>query len=178
LYESLEWVRDDVFLAYNKVFRHPDDGLLSRPTQPAKALRYNEAFVPPRRQHLQEFTMAIPHAASGQVIDIQPLAGQLQETRTVALFKSDELEVMRLILPAGKTVPPHHVKGELTVQCLEGEVAFTAATAPSMKAGQLLWLEGGVEYSVTAVQRCLAAGDAAFARLEPSRQLAHPHAHE
>ncbi|WP_431095257.1 cupin domain-containing protein [Polaromonas aquatica] len=97
--------------------------------------------------------MAIPHAAAGQVIDIQPLAGQLQETRTVALFKSSGLEVMRLILPAGKTVPPHHVKGELTVQCLDGEVAFTAGgRTQAMKAGQLLWLEGGVEYSVTALR--------------------------
>jgi len=97
--------------------------------------------------------MAIPHAASGQVIDIQPLAGQLLDARTVALFKSDELEVMRLILPAGKTIPPHHVSGELTVQCLEGEVAFTVQgrTQP-VKAGQLLWLEGGVEYSVTALR--------------------------
>jgi quercetin dioxygenase-like cupin family protein len=75
--------------------------------------------------------MAIPHAASGQLIDVQPLAGKLSEGRTVALFKSEELEVMRLIVPAGKTVPSHQVKGEITVQCLEGEVAFTAAARPS-----------------------------------------------
>ena len=46
--------------------------------------------------------MAIPHAASGQLINVQPLAGKLSEARTVALFKSEELEVMRLIVPAGK----------------------------------------------------------------------------
>ena len=97
--------------------------------------------------------MAIPHAASGQLIDVQPLAGKLCEGRTVALFKSEELEVMRLIVPAGKTVPSHQVKGEITVQCLEGEVAFTAngQTQP-MKAGQLLWLAGGVPHGLTAVQ--------------------------
>ena len=97
--------------------------------------------------------MAIPHAASGQVIDIQPLAGQLLDARTVALFKSDELEVMRLIVPAGKTVPSHQVKGEITVQCLEGEVAFTAGgQTQTMKAGQLLWLAGGVPHGLTAVR--------------------------
>ena len=33
--------------------------------------------------------MAIPHAASGQLINVQPLAGKLSEARTVALFKSE-----------------------------------------------------------------------------------------
>ncbi|MEO8389536.1 MAG: cupin domain-containing protein [Polaromonas sp.] len=97
--------------------------------------------------------MAIPHAASGQLIDVQPLAGKLLEARTVALFKSEELEVMRLIVPAGKSAPSHRVKGEITVQCLEGEVAFTAeGQTQRMKAGQLLWLAGGVEHGLTAVQ--------------------------
>jgi quercetin dioxygenase-like cupin family protein len=97
--------------------------------------------------------MAIPHAASGQLINVQPLAGKLTEARTVALFKSNELEVMRLIVPAGKTVPSHQVKGEITVQCLEGEVAFTAGgQTQTMRAGQLLWLAGGVPHGLTAVQ--------------------------
>jgi quercetin dioxygenase-like cupin family protein len=97
--------------------------------------------------------MAIPHAASGQLINIQPLEDKLPEARTVALFKSDELEVMRLIVPAGKTVPSHQVKGEITVQCLEGEVAFTAGGQTQvMKAGQLLWLAGGVPHGLTAVR--------------------------
>jgi len=97
--------------------------------------------------------MAIPHAASGQLINVQPLEGKLAEARTVALFKSDELEVMRLIVPAGKTVPSHQVKGEITVQCLEGEVAFTAGgQTQTMKAGQLLWLAGGVPHGLTAVR--------------------------
>jgi len=97
--------------------------------------------------------MAIPHAASGQLINVQPLAEKLSEARTVALFKSDELEVMRLIVPAGKTVPSHQVKGEITVQCLEGEVAFTAdGQTQAMKAGQLLWLAGGVPHGLTAVR--------------------------
>ena len=39
------------------------------------------------------------------------------------------------------------------MQCLEGEVAFTAGGQTQlMKAGQLLWLAGGVEHGLTAVQ--------------------------
>ena len=53
--------------------------------------------------------MAIAHAAPGQIVDVQPLGNQLCETRNVALFKTDELEVIRLVMPAGKTMPSHWV---------------------------------------------------------------------
>ena len=97
--------------------------------------------------------MAIAHAASGQLIDVFPLVDKLTEARTVALFKSDELEVMRQIVPAGKTLPSHRVKGEITVQCLEGEFEFTAAGQTQlMSAGQLLYLSGGVAHGLTAVR--------------------------
>ena len=33
--------------------------------------------------------MAIPHAQSGQVIDVRPLGPSLADERTVALFKTD-----------------------------------------------------------------------------------------
>jgi quercetin dioxygenase-like cupin family protein len=96
--------------------------------------------------------MAISHAVSGQVIDLLPSAGPLTESRTVALFKSRYLEVMRLVLPEGKTVAPHAVKGDITVQCLAGEANFFASgEAHRLMPGQMLWLEGGVEHSLTAV---------------------------
>ena len=96
--------------------------------------------------------MAIAHAVSGQVVDLIPVAGPLTESRTVALFKSPALELMRLVLPEGKTMAPHSVKGDITVQCLVGEVNFFAAgEVRRIKAGQMLWLEGGVEHSLTAV---------------------------
>ncbi len=96
--------------------------------------------------------MAISHAASGQVTDLLPAAGPLTESRTVAIFKGRAMEVMRLVLPEGKTMAPHSVKGDITVQCLVGEINFFArGEAHRMHAGQLLWLEGGVEHSLTAV---------------------------
>lgn len=97
--------------------------------------------------------MAIEHAASGQLMDVQPLAGKLAESKTSALFKSDELEVMRLVLAAHKSMPMHSVKGEITVQCLEGEVQFNAGgRMQHMQAGQLVWLAGGVEHGLTALR--------------------------
>jgi quercetin dioxygenase-like cupin family protein len=96
--------------------------------------------------------MAIAHAAPGQLVDVQPLGNQLSESRNVALFKTDELEVIRLVMPAGKTMPSHWVKGEVTIHCLEGEIGLTVGgQTRQMKAGQLVWLQGGVDHALTAV---------------------------
>lgn len=97
--------------------------------------------------------MAIPHACPGQAIDVQPLGVRLAHEKTVALFKSEDLEVMRLVLQAGKSLPPHKVPGEITVQCVEGSIDVTVDGHPYvLRAGQLLYLAGGVEHGVTALE--------------------------
>jgi quercetin dioxygenase-like cupin family protein len=97
--------------------------------------------------------MAIPHANSGQPIDIQPLGPGLPNARTVALFKTAELEVMRLVLPAGRSLPPHRVPGEITIQCIEGKIEVTANELPQViHAGQLLYLSGGVLHSLLGLE--------------------------
>ena len=45
--------------------------------------------------------MAIPHALPGQPIDVLPLGERVASEPSVALFKSQQLEVIRLVLPAG-----------------------------------------------------------------------------
>ena len=97
--------------------------------------------------------MAIPHALPGQVVEVQPLGARLPQEKTVALFKAQDLEVMRLVLPAGRSLPPHKVPGEITVQCIEGAIDVTAdGQSHVLHAGQLLYLSGGVVHGVTALQ--------------------------
>jgi quercetin dioxygenase-like cupin family protein len=97
--------------------------------------------------------MAISHAASGQLVNVQPLTEQLTGARTTALFKTGTLEVMRVVLPAHKTMPSHQVKGDITIHCLEGEIELTAhGQTQRMRAGQLMWLAGGVDHALTARQ--------------------------
>jgi quercetin dioxygenase-like cupin family protein len=118
----------------------------------ARAARYKlcKTFLLP---FSRSFTMAIAHAAPGQLVDVQPLGNQLSESRNVALFKTDELEVIRLVMPAGKTMPSHWVRGEIMIHCLEGEIGLTAGgQTRQMKAGQLVWLEGGVDHALEAVK--------------------------
>jgi quercetin dioxygenase-like cupin family protein len=97
--------------------------------------------------------MAIPHARSGESIDVRPLGDRLSGAHTVALFKSDELEVVRLVLLAGKSLPPHKVPGEITIQCIEGRIDVTVeGTSHVLGAGQLLFLRGDVPHGVVALE--------------------------
>ena len=64
--------------------------------------------------------MALEHAQPAQAVSVQPYGSALAEATTRALFKSDQLEVVRIVLRKGKTMPSHHVPGEITIQCIEG----------------------------------------------------------
>jgi quercetin dioxygenase-like cupin family protein len=96
--------------------------------------------------------MSLPHLASGQIASVLPLGARLDQTATQALFKEGPLEVMRLVLKAGKHVPPHAVDGPMTVQCLEGEVRVRVdGSERQLHQGDLLYLAPCVRYDVTAV---------------------------
>ncbi len=97
--------------------------------------------------------MAIAHAAPGQVVDVHPLGEKLRQTVTSTLVKADDLEVIRLVIPAGKVIPPHQTAGPITVQCLEGSVEFTAlGRTQVLRAGQLLHLTGGESHALRGVE--------------------------
>lgn len=97
--------------------------------------------------------MAIPHAQPGQIIDIHPLGARLADEKTKALFKSDDLELMHLVLRAGQSLPPHKVPGDITIQCTEGVLEIDVdGHANLLHAGQLLYLRGGALHAVTAVE--------------------------
>lgn len=96
--------------------------------------------------------MAWEHAKPGEVI---ALAGASEDTSAfaaIALVKTEQMELIRLILPAGKEMHEHHVKGEITFQCLSGEIAFiTRGNPTTLKAGEMLYVEGGVAHAVRAL---------------------------
>ena len=97
--------------------------------------------------------MAMQHAASGEVIDVRPLGRQIGESQTRTLAKTDQLEIIRLILPAGKEIPTHKVAGPITVQCLEGRVEFFAHEKwLSLAPGQLLYLQGNEPHALKSVE--------------------------
>ena len=97
--------------------------------------------------------MAIPHAQPGQAVEVRPLGAALAGTGTHALFKSRDLEVMRLVLRAGQSLPPHKVPGEITIHCLEGalDVGIDGRTV-TLRVGELTYLAGGAVHDVRATE--------------------------
>jgi quercetin dioxygenase-like cupin family protein len=100
----------------------------------------------------EEKTMALPHARSGQIIDIRPLGSRLRSTVSTALFKAEDLEVLRLVLLSGKGIPPHRVSGEVTIQCIEGVVEVSSSESCTLEAGQMLYLRGDEAHSLRALE--------------------------
>ena len=96
--------------------------------------------------------MAILHAHPGDVIDVRPLGSALSQSHTRTLIKTAHLEVVRLVMAAGKQIAEHRAPGEITVQCLEGRIAFTAlGRSQELTAGQLLSLPAGEPHSVQCI---------------------------
>lgn len=96
--------------------------------------------------------MAIAHLSSGESVDVRPLGAGIQGAQSIALFKASDLEVVRLVLPKGKGMASHSVQGDITLQCVEGEIEVSVDGRSSvLKAGHLMYLSGRVPHSLTAM---------------------------
>lgn len=100
--------------------------------------------------------MALQHATSGQAITLLPPELDPTTFSAIALTKTAQIELIRLVLPAGREMPEHHVKGDITVQCLAGELAFITDHSVTLKAGEMLYLEGGKPHALRAVSDAVA----------------------
>jgi quercetin dioxygenase-like cupin family protein len=97
--------------------------------------------------------MSIQHANPGEIVDVRPLGAALATTETRTLIKTKAIEVIRLVIPAGKEIPTHKAKGEIIVQCLEGKIDFTACgKTHNLEAGQLLYLPTGEPHSLRGIE--------------------------
>lgn len=58
-----------------------------------------------------------------------------------------------MVLLASKAMPEHVVAGEVTVQCLDGCIQFSAAGATkTMRQGDLICLAGGEPHALEAIE--------------------------
>jgi quercetin dioxygenase-like cupin family protein len=95
--------------------------------------------------------MAQIHAQSGQVVSVRPFGDRFGGMRTTAILKADQLEVVRIVLPAGKGLPEHSAPGEITVQCIEGRIEFqTPAALHVLEAGDFIHLRGNEPHALRA----------------------------
>lgn len=97
--------------------------------------------------------MAISHAKPAEVINLEPLGDKIASTKTHTIFKTDAMEAIRLVLPAGKQIAEHKAPGEITVHCLEGQINFSVdGTLRVLSGGEMLYLEAAEPHAVEAVK--------------------------
>jgi quercetin dioxygenase-like cupin family protein len=99
--------------------------------------------------------MAIPHSNSGQLIDLgipgdAPMEPKISAT---ALVKTSNLDVVRLLIPAGKNMANHAAPGDITVQCLKGAIDFTAGNRHfQLTPGRMLHVTAGTMHALHGVE--------------------------
>ena len=94
--------------------------------------------------------MALAHTPSSEVVRIAPLGAGLPGAVTTAILKAAELEVVRVVVLAGKTLPQHQVPGEITLLCIEGEVQLlTPGSEQALSPGDFVHLAGGTPHTLT-----------------------------
>ncbi|MEL7834932.1 hypothetical protein [Fodinibius sp. Rm-B-1B1-1] len=92
--------------------------------------------------------MRYGHVQSGDPINLQSLREELDVDTSYALVKTDNMEVIRMALPQGKSVEEHVLDSEISVQCLQGEILFQIdGRASSLTHDDWLYLKKGQPYS-------------------------------
>lgn len=88
------------------------------------------------------------HIQSGEVVNLETLKGEMDVDASYALVKTDDMEVIRMAVRKGKTIDEHSVDGEMSVQCLKGDILFMVdGNARELTAGDWLYLEKKQKFS-------------------------------
>ncbi len=88
-----------------------------------------------------------------EAIDVRAAGGPEPGAPPISLAKTATLEVRRLTLPKGRAIPTHHARGEITVHCLEGRIAFSAhGETREVGAGQLIVLAAREPHSLVGLE--------------------------
>ena len=115
--------------------------------------------------------MSILHSKPGEVISLV-VGPELADTKTATLVKTDDLELIRLVLRAGKEIATHKAPGPITVQCLEGRVAFTArGKTQELVAGQLLHLPAEEPHALKGIENSSLLLTILLRKVRPHQQI-------
>lgn len=99
--------------------------------------------------------MALPHAQPLDVINISPLGPALRDVVSTSLLKTEQLQLLHLVLPKHHDQPQHHVDQECTIQCLEGDVeVVTPGGSRRLRAGNLVVLPAQQKHGLRARSDC------------------------
>lgn len=94
-----------------------------------------------------------PQQKPSTPIEVRPFGTAIRDATTAVLVKAGGLDVIRLIVQAGKSIPTHKAKGTMTLQCIEGRISFEACgRTTELTAGQMLWLPAEEPHAVLGLE--------------------------
>src|SRR5579871_349495 len=97
--------------------------------------------------------MTAPQAKIGNLVDVRPLGSAVTSSQRTILLRAEQVEIARLVVPAGKEIPEHKANGEIVVQCLEGRVAYNVfGQTLTLEPGKLLYMPMGEMHSVKGIE--------------------------
>ena len=93
------------------------------------------------------------HLNSGEITNLEKPGKDMQALASYALIKTEAMEVIRMVIPEGKTIAEHTVEGEITLQCLKGSVEFMIGNeTQTLLKGDWLYLDKKVPHALTATK--------------------------
>ena len=96
--------------------------------------------------------MATHHASPSEIVDLETWAQDLPNEHAKTIVKTHEMELARLVFPAGGEFPNHRVSGPVVIHCVKGEIELTAMGATRILIpGQLLYLTPDEPHSLRAI---------------------------
>ena len=108
----------------------------------------------------------------GELVDVGPLGSELTAAEVIPLIKSNDLEVFRVVVPSGMSVPTHEFSREVIVHCLEGRARLASPTwVHDIRAGQLLYYSSGEPFSVLGLESASLLITAALSKMGDNVEL-------
>lgn len=99
--------------------------------------------------------MALKHAQAGDVVNLRSPHPPFEASKSSAIVKRDRFEAVRLVVTAGSTIPVHHVPGYITLQCIEGRVAFEAGREIELAEGDWIYLDRNAPHALRGIEDSL-----------------------
>ena len=98
--------------------------------------------------------MTKPRAAPGQLVDLNRCATTADTNQEAVLVKTQDVEITRLFIPAGSTIPTYEAAGQIILHCLEGRISIVAlGESRELSTGQLLYLALNEAFSIRGLEQ-------------------------
>ncbi len=99
------------------------------------------------------YTLTNDLAAPGDIVELRPFEPSPKTNQQIVLVKSQDVEIIQLVLQAGSTIPTYEAEGEIILQCLAGRISLHLLGKPhALKAGQLLYLSHNEPFSIQGLE--------------------------